>query len=303
MKNFITKATFVAFTLAMFVAFTSCSKEAAPIAAADTDSMEPLNDVEVTNVREEIGKLTEEQRAEIIENTINRGIDMDDVVEKMVDRPDGTTEKVYVIEGDIEMTPMQYREFLDNESRQYRTSNLVSNNQTITVIGYTGSGFALTSRMRTGLQWAINNYNRLNIGLSFSLSYAASTNADIVVYNNGQAGGGGSAGFPSNGNPYKWVQINAGTNSFSTNVNEHVITHEIGHCLGFRHTDYFNRSISCGSGGNEGSAGVGAIHIPGTGTTNSASGFDFNSIMLACFNSGVNGEFSSQDVTALEFLY
>ncbi|OJJ16143.1 hypothetical protein BKI52_35850 [marine bacterium AO1-C] len=185
---------------------------------------------------------------------------------------------------------------------QYRTSNLVSvsGTRTISVIGYTGSGFALTSKMRTGLQWAINNYNRLNLRLRFTVSFAASTNADIVVYNNGASGGGGSAGFPSGGNPFKWVQINAGTDSFSTNVNEHVIGHEIGHCIGFRHTDYFNRSISCGSGGNEGSAGVGAIHIPGTPTTNVNSS---TSLMLACFNSGVDGEFTSSDITALNFLY
>ena len=303
MKNFITKATFVAFTLAMFVAFTSCSKEA-PIAAADTDTMGPLNDVEVTNVREEIGKLTEEQKTAIIENTVNRGIDMETVEEKMVQRPDGSWDKVYVIEDDIEMTPDQYREFLDNDTRQYRTNNLVNSPRTISVIGYTGGSFALDNTMQTALQWAINNYNRLNIGLNFSLTYGTNyQNKDITVYRV-SGGGGGSAGFPfSNGDPYNFVQIQSGTSSFGTNVVEHVITHEIGHCLGFRHTDYFNRSISCGSGGNEGSAGVGAIHIPGTGTTNGAPGFDFNSIMLACFSSNEDGEFSSQDITALEFLY
>ena len=185
---------------------------------------------------------------------------------------------------------------------QYRTSNLVSvgGSRTISVIGYTGSGNALTSKMRTGLQWAINNYNRLNIRLNFTLSFSASTNADIVVYNNNQSGGGGSAGFPTGGNPYKWVQINAGTDGFSTNVNEHVITHEIGHCLGFRHTDYFNRSISCGSGGNEGASNVGAIHIPGTPTTNVNSN---TSLMVACFSNNSSGEFTSSDVTALEYLY
>lgn len=39
----------------------------------------------------------------------------------------------------------------------------------------------------------------------------------------------------------------------------------MGHCIGFRHTDYMNRSYSCrGSAVNEGSAGVGAVYIPGT---------------------------------------
>ena len=53
-----------------------------------------------------------------------------------------------------------------------------------------------------------------------------------------------------------------------------------------------------GQCGNEGDGGVGAVHIPGTPT-----GIDANSIMLACFGSGEDGEFGSYDVTALEYLY
>ena len=75
------------------------------------------------------------------------------------------------------------------------------------------------------------------------------------------------------------------------------MTHEIGHCLGLRHTDYFSRA-SCGQNTNEGSAGVGAIHIPGTPT-----GIDWNSVMLACFSSNEDGEFGFYDEVALEFLY
>jgi hypothetical protein len=82
-------------------------------------------------------------------------------------------------------------------------------------------------------------------------------------------------------------------------VNEHVITHELGHTVGFRHSDYYNRAISCGSGGNEGSAGVGAIHIPGTPTGAVVGG----SVMNSCFRSSENGEFTSSDRTALTTLY
>lgn len=204
--------------------------------------------------------------------------------------------------GDAHVTLEASREMIDGEwdgvLKQYRTSNLVQSPQTISVIGYTGSGYALSSKMQTGLSWAIDNYNALNIGLTFTLTFAASTSADIVVYNGGGSDAGGSAGFPSGGNPYKWVQLLGGLSSYSNNVNEHVIGHEIGHAIGFRHSDYFDRSLSCGSGGNEGSSGVGAIHIPGT-----PNGWDSSSLMNACFNSSEDGEFGPNDITALNYMY
>lgn len=285
------KSTFLIAMLALVIAtFTfSCKQQ-------DTN-VEPVNKPLFTKAESTIllkaGLNTNQVKAHTFNNALN-----------------GTSQVGYLFDNDIFVSQVKVDEILSNvgEARtvngeQYHTNNLVSSPRTISVIGYTGSGFALSSSMRTGLQWAINNYNRLNIGLNFTLSFAASTNADIVVYNGGGSSAGGSAGFPSGGNPYKWVQILGGLSSYNNNVNEHVIGHEIGHCIGFRHTDYMNRSFSCGSGGNEGSAGVGANHIPGTGTTTGSSNFDSNSLMLACFNSGVDGEFSSQDITALEYLY
>jgi hypothetical protein len=67
-----------------------------------------------------------------------------------------------------------------------------------------------------------------------------------------------------------------------------------------RHTDYFNRNLSCGTGGggNEGSSGVGAIHIPGTPTKT----FDAGSWMLAC-SSGTDRTFNANDKIALNYLY
>ncbi|MGB3799565.1 MAG: M57 family metalloprotease, partial [Lewinella sp.] len=79
--------------------------------------------------------------------------------------------------------------------------------------------------------------------------------------------------------------------------NEHVMTHEIGHCMGFRLTDYGDRR-SCGSGGGESAGSTGANLVPGT-----PSGYDPNSIMLSCFGSGEDGEFGYYDRVALEYLY
>ena len=196
----------------------------------------------------------------------------------------------------------------DGNDKQYRTNNLISSgNRTIDILGYTGSCCALTSNMRTGLQWAVNNYNRINTTLNFRLTFGTNFQAaDMVVYNNGQSGAGGQAEFPSGGRPGKFIQINAGTGTFGgsnvNNVNEHVIGHEIGHAVGFRHTDYARRR--CG-GANEGGGGVGAIHIPGTPTVNQwgASGLDSDSLMISCFDGSEDGEFSNFDVVALEFLY
>lgn len=239
----------------------------------------------------------------ICDHMMDQGFyNLDDIEVIDFEFPDGKVEKRYRLGGDVVLTKEELQELKGITDqvgmRQYRTWNLVSNNQTITVLGYTGGSYALTPKMRTALQWAINNYNALNIGLNFSLSFGTNFwTKDIVVYkvNNGQAGG--QAGFPSGGNPYKWVQIFSGMENYSYNVNEHVMTHEIGHCLGLRHTDYFNRA-SCGQNSNEGSAGVGAVHVPGTPT-----GIDWNSVMLACFSTSENGEFGFYDRVALEYLY
>lgn len=215
--------------------------------------------------------------------------------------PDGSVVDRYQVEGDILLSKQQIMD-LDImggvTDRNYRTNNLVSQGRTITIIGYTGGNSALTTNERTALQWAVNNYNRLNTSISFSLTFGTDYQSkDMVIYNNrNQNGAGGSAGFPTGGRPHKFVQI-YGLSNYNTNVIEHVITHEIGHSVGFRHTDWQTRR-SCGQNTNEGQAGVGAIVIPGTTTA-----YDPTSIMLACFSNGEDGEFNRNDIIALEYMY
>ncbi len=231
-----------------------------------------------------------EERQEIIDNLVEAGFPIDDLM--VVDG------KVYA-GRDGHVTLQASREMIAPVAageEQYRTDNLVGSAVTKICILPT-SQFNSYSRLSAGLDLAIANYNGANLRLNFVRGSAPDCTATISARTT--SGVGGSAGFPSGGKPYGTINIGVGLQNYSDDVNEHVITHELGHCIGFRHSDYYDRSISCGSGGNEGASSVGAVLIPGTPETARVGG----SIMNSCFRSSESGEFSSSDKVALDYLY
>lgn len=208
-----------------------------------------------------------------------------------------------IVEGDIVLKVQdlgrsaQQKLLRIAEVEQYHTTNLVSGPRTITV----SIDPKLPASYATALDNALARYNAENLQLTFT-RVSGTANISLVRGNGNFLA---SAGFPTaSGEPHNQVKINSraigdGNSSAFINYVATIIAHELGHCIGFRHTDYMDRSYSCGGAAtNEGASTVGAIHIPGTPT-----GPDANSWMLSCIGSGVNRPFNNNDRTALNYLY
>ena len=219
----------------------------------------------------------------------------------------------YLVEGDIILSAAELSaqptspNMVIAQEEQYRTFNTVSASKYPTIkVALSSNSSSHQAAFSAALDEAIKRYNALGLTIRFQ---RVTSRPDITVNAYYQVSNTlGSAGFPNkSGAPYSKIQMNTyhySTSTGSTNVNyiATVMAHEMGHCVGFRHTDYMNRTYSCGAGGggNEGqvTSGVGAVHIPGTPT-----GPDARSWMLACIGTNENRPFNTNDVTALKYLY
>jgi hypothetical protein len=204
------------------------------------------------------------------------------------------TDGGYLVEGDILLTPENLKhtatsnELIYANEEHYRTTYLVTGlPRTITVsLNTTQANFV------SATDEAIRRYNALNLRVRFQRVTGTSANINIVTYYQ-VSNTLGSAGFPtSSGNPYNQIRMN--TYWYTPGIAVNALATTIAH-------DYMNRSYSCGGTAvNEGSAGVGAVYIPGTPTGPSA-----GSWMLACgsTSSTFNRPFTSADQTALNYVY
>jgi len=220
------------------------------------------------------------------------------------------TDEGYLVEGDILLTddnlaePSTGANLNIAETEQYRTTNIVKSLPRVITVSVTNLPQVYSDAVNT----MISRYNSLGLRITFQRASAGTTgNINVVGFNEGPSGGFitlGSAGFPtSSGQPFNQIRMNTNSAAYGSNPNllylASVIQHEVGHCIGFRHTDYMNRAFSCGASGagNEGASNVGAVRIPGTPSNPDAASF-----MLACSNGG-NRTFNANDVIAVNYLY
>lgn len=188
--------------------------------------------------------------------------------------------------------------------RHYRTTRLVTSLPRVITISVDPNLGSLGSN---ALNDAVSMYNGVNFQLSFErvafgLKGRNAADIEVTEFSEQPSGGfitlGRAAGFPTRkGDPAKGFGINSVWFSLLNPSQADVagtMAHEIGHCIGLRHTDYQTRE-SCGQNVNEGSAGVGAIYINGSPT-----GSDTTSLMQSC---GPASNFNNNDRNALQVIY
>ena len=211
----------------------------------------------------------------------------------------------YLTEGDIILSDqdldhkpqIQFLRIAGNE--QYRTFNLLTGLPRTLGISLSNK---FPSTYGAALDEAIRRFNTENLQIHFQ---RANSNGDIEMI---KASGSwiAASGLPtSNGEPYRIIKLNSfyiGTGNNSATFINYLATlmaHEVGHCIGFRHTDYMNHNFSCaGRAVNEGAGDLGAVNIPGTPVAS-----DAGSWMLACIKANQNRPFNNNDKIALTYLY
>lgn len=199
-----------------------------------------------------------------------------------------------LIEGDIRFTKAELRagrpSLIPGRRLQYSTTNLVSSSK-VHQITVDVSGLSSQSGWQTAVRDAMTQWN----GISNSYVYMTEVTgtADITVATTCTSSNVAAfASFPSGGNPGATVYVNTCFAYSTTSAQKlHNMVHELGHTLGFRHSNYTQMGETAGT--------EGAVLISGAPTSGNATGSVMNG--GTALNSWAG--FATSDLTAVRSLY
>lgn len=206
----------------------------------------------------------------------------------------------YLVEGDV----IIHKEDINNivQTKQYwclqvkepyqRNIKVTLGTERIVIINWA------QAVARAVQEWS--NISGCNISMTFNQNSTTPGDIHISFISGGASNNLGTADFPTmSGAPGANIYINQSYNSYarlSESQKIFLVIHELGHCLGFRHTDWYDNGEP-----QFGPPGGPATHIPGT--PNAIQG-DKNSVMNGINAAGRKWEgFTNYDKIAAKWLY